>query len=75
MERKNKTSGRKKFSKIVVGAVIALNVIFTAAILYVFLKTGSEPSVLIGSFFGFTTVEMWNLASIKKSENKSGESE
>ena len=45
--------------------VIALNVLFTVAILYVFIRTGSEPMTLVGAF---TTVELWSLASIKKEE-------
>jgi hypothetical protein len=30
-----------------------------------FLKKGSEPVALIGAWFSFTTVELWNLAKIK----------
>jgi hypothetical protein len=59
-----------KFSKIIVTLVILLNVVFTGAVLYVFLQTGNEPSVLIGSFFGFTTGEMWLLATVKKAKVK-----
>ena len=63
-----KKESKFKFSKLIVLLVIMLNVIFTGAILFLFAKTGSEPSVLIGSFFSFTTVELWSLASIKKNE-------
>ena len=59
------------FSKTIVAAVVVLNTIFTAAILYVFLKVGSEPVALIGAWFAFTTGELWMLASIKKSKIKS----
>ena len=56
-----------RFSKVVVSAVVILNVFFTIAVLYVFLKTnGNEPTVLIGAWFGFTTGELWMLSSIKK---------
>lgn len=56
-----------RFSKLVVSAVVILNVCFTIAVLYVFLKTnGNEPTVLIGAWFGFTTGELWMLSSIKK---------
>lgn len=58
------------FSKLIVSFVIIVNVIFTASVLYVFLKTSSEPTVLIGSWFAFTTVEVWQLATIKKSKVK-----
>ena len=49
-----------------VAFIVLLNVLFTAGVLKVFWHTGNEPSVLIGSWFGFTTVELWTLAGIKK---------
>jgi len=55
-----------KFSKLIVGAVIGLNILFTASVLYVFTVTGNEPAVLVGAWFSFTTVELWQLATIKK---------
>lgn len=61
-----------KFSKWIVSLVVLLNVIFTAAVLYVFLKIGSEPMTLIGCWFAFTTGELWLLAGIKKAEIKNG---
>lgn len=61
-----KKAKRRQYSKYIVAFVIALNVLFTASVLYVFIKTGNEPSTLIGAFFGFTTVELWSLAGIKK---------
>lgn len=54
------------FSKGIVAFIIAANIIFTAAVFYVFLKTSNEPTALIGAWFGFTTVELWQLATIKK---------
>ena len=57
-----------KFSKIVVSLVIALNVFFTVAVLFIFYKVGTEPTTLIGAWFGFTTIELWALAGIKKRE-------
>ena len=63
MDKKKKKSF---FSKLIVSTVIALNVIFTIAVLAVFLKTSSEPSSLIVAWFSFTTVELWSLAGIKK---------
>ena len=63
------------FSKIIVSAVIILNVIFTIAVLRVFVKTSAEPSSLIVAWFSFTTVELWSLAGIKKAkERKDGDS-
>lgn len=57
---------KKEFSKFVVTIVVIMNVLFTIATLYVFMKTGNEPTTLITCFFGFTTGELWMLASIKK---------
>ena len=57
-----------KFSKLIVTLVILLNAAFTVAVLYIFYRLGSEPVTLIGAWFGFTTVELWALAGIKKRE-------
>lgn len=61
---------KNRFSKVIVTLVIILNILFTAAVLYVFLKTGSEPMTLVGCWFGFTTGELWMMSSIKKSKVK-----
>ena len=57
-----------KFSKAIVSLVILLNAAFTVAVLYIFYRIGTEPTALIGAWFGFTTVELWALAGIKKRE-------
>lgn len=59
-----------RYSKWIVALVIMLNVAFTGAILFLFLRTGSEPSTLIGCWFGFTTVELWTLAGITREKVK-----
>jgi len=66
---------KNKFSKVIVASVVILNTLFTAAVLYVFLKVGSEPMTLIASWFAFTTGELWMLSSIKKNKvnKKDGE--
>jgi len=64
-----------RFSKFVVSLVIGLNVLFTVAALYVFVKVGSEPTALIASWFAFTTGELWALAGIKREETKKGGSD
>ncbi len=61
---------KNKFSKFIVTAVVILNILFTIAVLYVFLKVGSEPVTLIGCWFAFTTGELWMLSSIKKTKVK-----
>lgn len=55
-----------RFSKLIIILIIFLNAVFTAAVLYVFLKTSAEPTALVGCWFAFTTSELWALASIKK---------
>lgn len=62
----------KKYSKKIVAVVIALNVAFAAAVLYVFLKTSAEPTTLVVAWFAFTTGELWLLSGIKKAEIKKG---
>lgn len=57
-----------RYSKFIVVLVILLNTIFTAAVLYIYYKIGSEPAIIIGSWFTFTTGELWMLANIKKTE-------
>lgn len=54
------------FSKIIISSVVVANIIFTCAVLWVFLKTSAEPIALIGAWFGFTTTEAWQLAKIKR---------
>lgn len=70
------TKKKGVYSKVIVAVVITLNVLFTTAVLYAFLKTGSEPSTLIGCWFAFTTGELFMLSSIKKvKEKKKGKGE
>ena len=59
-----------KFSKVIVTAIIALNIIFAAAILVVFWHTANEPTVLVGAWFAWTTGELWALSKIKRSKEK-----
>lgn len=67
MDEKKK---KNVFSKVIVSVVIGLNVLFTAAVLMIFLKTSMEPVGLIAAWFSFTTVEMWSLAGIKKADKR-----
>ena len=61
-----------RFSKRVVALVILLNVVFAGAVLFVFLRVGSEPTTLVAAWFGFTTVELWALAGITKAKVAQG---
>ena len=71
-EKKGKKGG---FSKLIITLVVLMNIIFTSAVLYVFLKTSSEPVALVGARFAFTTGELWMLSSIKKEKVKKGDNE
>jgi hypothetical protein len=62
-----------KYSKFIVALVIILNVIFTAAVLYVFYYTSVEPVALIAGWFAFTTGELWFLSGITKIRIKEGD--
>ena len=64
---------KRDFSKSIVAAVVTLNVLFAAAVLYVFLQVGSEPTTLVVAWFAFTTGELWLLAGIKRAKVKRGE--
>lgn len=63
------------FSKIIVILVIALNVLFAKRVLDIFEVIGSEPTVLIGAFFAFTTGELWLLSRITRDKLKEGDEE
>jgi hydrogenase-4 membrane subunit HyfE len=63
-----------KFSKVIVSLVIILNVFFTLGVLYVFLRTGNEPTSLVVAFFSFTTGELFMISTITKTKIK-GEGE
>ena len=66
----SKKKKKNRFGKLVVVGIITLNVVFTAAVLTIFLRTATEPSSLIVAWFSFTTVELWSLAGIKKAKEK-----
>lgn len=64
-----------QFSKLIVALIIALNIGFTVAVLYVFLRVGSEPTALIAAWFAFTTGELWLLSGIKREKLRRGNDE
>lgn len=55
-----------KYLKEIVIFVLVLNAIFTIAALVCFVKVGSEPGVLIASWFGFTAVVFTAFRNYKK---------
>lgn len=75
MKKKGKKDKKGGFSKLIISLVVVMNIIFTVAVLYVFLKTSSEPVALVGAWFAFTTGELWMLSSIKKEKVKKGDNE
>jgi hypothetical protein len=42
------------------------------AVLFVFLRVGSEPTALVAAWFSFTTVELWALSGITKTKITQG---
>jgi uncharacterized membrane protein len=66
MDEEVKETGQ--FSKVMVLLIIIMNIWFTVAVLRVFAITGAEPVALVAAFFGFTTGELWLMASIKKTK-------
>jgi hypothetical protein len=65
-----KKTKKGTFSKAIVLSIVVLNAIFTTAVLYAFIKVGSEPVALIGAWFAFTTGELWILSGIKKKKTE-----
>ena len=59
-----------RFSKKIVILIVSLNILFAAAVLAVFWHTGSEPGVLVGAWFTFTTGELWALSKVSRDKNK-----
>ena len=68
----SKRTKKAQYSKFIVALIVVLNTAFAFPALYVFMKTSSEPSILIGAWFAFTTGELWILKDIKKSKIKEG---
>ena len=59
-----------RFSKKIVILIVTLNILFAVAVLAVFWHTGSEPGVLVGAWFTFTTGELWALSKVTRDKNK-----
>jgi len=64
-----------QFQKILVAGICLSTLVFTAATLYVFLKTGAEPSTLITCFFTWCGVEGGFNAWLKTCDRKSTKKE
>jgi len=55
-----------RYSKWIVALVILLNTGFAGAVLFTFLRVGSEPTALVAAWFAFTTGELWLLSGITR---------
>lgn len=58
------------YSKKILNRLFLGFVLFVIAILFIFVKVGSEPTVLVGAVITFLSVEVWQLARIKIAETK-----
>lgn len=70
VEEKKREKKGGYFSKFIVVLVVFLNVMFASKVFDVFSMVGSEPVVLIGAWFTFTTGELFLLSRIKTKEIK-----
>lgn len=59
-----------KYSKVIVAIVIALNVIFAAAVFAVVFAGMEEPEALIIAWYAFTGSELMACAGIKITDNR-----
>ena len=65
---------KRDFSKSIVAAVVTLNVLFAAAVLYLVYIGREEPTELVRMWFAFTSIELLALAGIRKAKMKRGDS-
>lgn len=63
------------FSKKILKRIFLGFIIFVIVILAIFVKVGSEPTVLVGGVIAFLSVEVWQLARIKIAETKEEDNE
>jgi len=61
-----KNKKKDNFTKHLVVFIIFLNIVFAIAIMWLVFLTSYEPSALVVAFYSFTTVQLWNMAFIKK---------
>lgn len=65
LEFEEKSKKKVQFNKKIVTLIVVMNILFTATIVFLYYKTGSEPSTLIDKWFKFTGTELVALAGIK----------
>ena len=61
---------RPRYSKIIVALVVVLDSLFAGACIYAFIKTRTEPAVLIGAWFTSMSGELFAMATLTHKEGK-----
>ena len=64
---------KPQFDKSIVKLCIKTIIVFTTVVLFIFYRTGQEPTTLITAFFAFFGVELISLATLKVKERKKDE--
>lgn len=65
LDLEEKSEKKLQFNKKIVALIVIMNILFTATIVFLYYRTGSEPSTLIDKWFKFTGTELVALAGIK----------
>lgn len=65
LDLEEKSEKKLQFNKKIVALIVIMNILFTATIVFLYYRTGSEPSTLIERWFKFTGTELVALAGIK----------
>lgn len=65
LDLQEKSKKKVQFNKKIVALIVIMNILFTATIVFLYYRTGSEPSTLIDKWFKFTGTELVALAGIK----------
>ena len=75
MINKAKKKKQGNYTKRLVVFIILFVIVFAIGQSYVFIQVGSEQVVLVASVMSFATVQLWNMASIKKTKIKEHDEE
>jgi len=61
---------KNKFSKGLIVLIVLSNMVAAGISFWLFAKTGGEPVATLGVWFGFSTGELWIMATVKKAKIK-----
>ena len=67
------TKEKPQFDKSIVKLCIRTIIVFTTVVLFIFYRTGQEPTTLVVSVFAFFGTELINLATLKSRKRKQEE--